>query len=261
MAPPDRPLAGPRIQIEDDRTGMLVPVLRRAFLDNLVALQGKSQHTATARDRFFALAYTVRDRLFHRWIRTHQTYYEADARRVYYLSAEFLVGRSLANNLHNLGIYQQAKDALAELGVVLEDVLEQEVDAGLGNGGLGRLAACFLDSMATLALPGMGYGLRYEFGIFRQEIKDGQQVEHPDEWLRWGNPWEIARPEYTTPVRFGGRTEQVPDGRGGFKVRWHAAEAVLGVPYDTPVAGFGNDTVNTMRLWRARASEEFDLEL
>ena len=249
------------IHIEDDRTGMLVPVLRRAFLDNLQSLQGKTRQSATPRDLFFALAYTVRDRLFHRWIATQKAYDEADPKRTYYLSAEFLVGRSLACNLMNLGIYGKTKQALAELGVNLDDVLEQEADAGLGNGGLGRLAACFLDSMATLALPGVGYGLRYEFGIFRQEIKDGHQVEHPDDWLRFGNPWEIARPEYTETVHFGGHTERVPDGAGGFRVLWHAAEAVLGVPYDTPVSGYGNDTVNTMRLWRARASEEFDLEV
>ncbi len=264
MATPPPDASPPQITIEDDRTGMLVPVLRRAFLDNLVSLQGKSHVTATVRDRFFALAYTVRDRLFHRWIETHRTYYEQDARRVYYLSAEFLVGRSLGNNLRNLGIYERSRDALAELGVNIEDVLEQEVDAGLGNGGLGRLAACFLDSMATLALPGVGYGLRYEFGIFRQEInKDGQQIEHPDEWLRLGNPWEIARPEYSVTVHFGGRTERVPlfDGAGGFKVRWLPSEGVVGIPYDTPVSGHATDTVNTMRLWRARASEEFDLEL
>ncbi len=249
------------VHIEDDRTGMLVPVLRRAFLDNLVSLQGKTRESATARDLFFALAYTVRDRLFHRWIATQQTYDQADPKRVYYLSAEFLVGRSLACNLMNLGIYGKTREALADLGVDLDAVLEEEADAGLGNGGLGRLAACFLDSMATLALPGVGYGLRYEFGIFRQEIKDGHQVEHPDEWLRFGNPWEIARPEYTMTVHFGGHTEREPDGRGGFRVVWQPAEAVLGVPYDTPVSGYGNDTVNTMRLWRARASEEFDLEV
>ncbi|HTM21332.1 MAG TPA: glycogen/starch/alpha-glucan phosphorylase, partial [Kofleriaceae bacterium] len=254
-------MAEQSLHIEDDRTGMVVPVLRRAFLDNLASLQGKNRDSATNRDYFYALAFTVRDRLFHRWIQTQKTYYEADPKRVYYLSAEFLVGRSLANNLYNLGIYDQAKEALGELGVNLADLLEEEADAGLGNGGLGRLASCFLDSMATLALPGVGYGLRYEFGIFRQEIKDGAQVEHPDDWLRFGNPWEIARPEYTVAVRFGGSTERVPDGKGGFKVVWNAAEAVLGVPYDTPISGYKNDTVNTMRLWRARASEEFDLEM
>src|SRR5690349_14776814 len=249
------------IQIEDDRTGMDVPVLRRAFLDNLISLQGKTRKTATKRDLFYALAYTVRDRLFARWITTQQTYYDKDPKRIYYLSAEFLVGRSLANNLLNLGIYDKAKEALAELGFDIHDLLEEEADAGLGNGGLGRLAACFLDSMATLELPGVGYGLRYEFGIFRQEInREGAQIEHPDDWLRFGNPWEIARPEYAVPVHFGGYTQSLPDGRGGFRVVWHPAEAMLGMPYDTPVSGYQNDTVNTMRLWSARASHEFDLE-
>jgi glycogen phosphorylase len=245
--------------IEDDRTGMDVAVLRRAFLDNLMSLQGKSQHTATPHDRFFALAYTVRDRLFHRWIKTQEAYYAADAKRVYYLSAEFLIGRSLTNNLINLGLYERAREALASLGIDLADVLEEEVDPGLGNGGLGRLAACFLDSMATLGLPGYGYGLRYEFGIFNQVIRKGAQVERPDEWLRFGNPWEIARPEFAFEIKLGGHTEQVPDARGGFRVRWVPARSVIGIPYDTPSPGMGNNTVNTMRLWRARASEEFDL--
>jgi glycogen phosphorylase len=247
--------------IEDDRTGMDVAVLRRAFLDNLMSLQGKSQHTATPHDRFFALAYTVRDRLFHRWIRTEEAYQAADAKRVYYLSAEFLIGRSLTNNLINLGLHERAREALAGLGIDLGDLLEHEVDPGLGNGGLGRLAACFLDSMATLGLPGYGYGLRYEFGIFNQVIRKGAQVERPDEWLRTGNPWEIARPELSLEIRMGGRTEHVADGKGGFRAHWVDTRSVIGVAYDTPVAGMGNDTVNTMRLWRARASEEFDLQV
>jgi starch phosphorylase len=253
MTAPSEPL------IEDDRTGMTRPVIARAFVDNLVSLQGKSKITATPRDRFFALAYTVRDRLFHRWIATHQAAYVADARRVYYLSAEYLVGRSLATNLYNLGLWEEARLAMADEGYDLRDLLEEEVDAGLGNGGLGRLAACFLDSLATLGIPAVGYGLRYEFGIFQQVMQQGHQVEVPDEWLRFGNPWEIPRPEYAVTVRFGGQTEAVPDGHGGFRVRWHAEEHVIGIPYDTPVAGFQNDVVNTMRLWRARAANELDL--
>ncbi|MFH0903059.1 MAG: glycogen/starch/alpha-glucan phosphorylase, partial [Pseudomonadota bacterium] len=213
------------------------------------------------RDRFLALAGTVRDRLIQRWIKTQQTYYKVDAKRVYYLSAEYLVGRSLGNNLINVGLYEKLAKALSDLGIEIDDLLEQEVDAGLGNGGLGRLAACFLDSMATLALPGYGYGIRYEFGIFDQEIRQGFQIERPDEWLRVGNPWGIARPEYAFEVKLGGHTERIPDCRGGFKVRWCPAETVLGVPYDTPIPGYGNGTVNTMRLWRARASKEFDLQV
>jgi glycogen phosphorylase len=261
------PPAGPapqrivEIRVEDDRTGMSIETLRRAFSDHLRYFQAKDEHTATARDRFLALATTVRDRLIHRWIATQQAYYQADAKRVYYLSAEFLVGRSLGDNLINVGLYERTREALSGIGVDLEDLLEQEADAGLGNGGLGRLAACFLESMATLALPGYGYGIRYEFGIFDQEIRGGWQVEHPDEWLRFGNPWEIARPEYAHEVRLGGRTELVSDDRGGFRVRWVDTRSVLGVPYDTPVSGHGNDTVNTLRLWRARASQEFDLQV
>jgi glycogen phosphorylase len=248
-----------RIQVEDDRTGMDVEVLRRAFLDNLMSLQGKSQHTATLRDQFFALAYTVRDRLFQRWIKTLEATYAADAKRIYYLSAEFLVGRTLTNALLNLGVYERAREALASLDIKLEDLLEQEVDPGLGNGGLGRLAACFLDSMSTLELCGYGYGIRYEFGSFNQVIRNGWQVERPDEWLRFGNPWEIARPEFAFEIQLGGRTERVADGHGGFRVRWVDTRSILGVPYDTPIPGHGTDHVNTMRLWHARASEEFDL--
>ncbi|HKA90307.1 MAG TPA: glycogen/starch/alpha-glucan phosphorylase [Haliangiales bacterium] len=249
------------IRYEDDRTTTEVEGLRRAFLDNLVSLQGKSMPMATPRDHFFALAYTVRDRLFSRWIKTMETQYGVDAKRVYYLSAEFLIGRLLSNCLLNLGIYDRVREALAGLGIRIEDVLEEEVDAGLGNGGLGRLAACFLDSMATIGLATFGYGIRYEFGIFHQVIRNGQQVERPDEWLRAGNPWEIARPEFAFEVKLGGHTVLVPDGHGGFRVRWVPAQTVLGVPYDTPIIGFGNDAVATMRLWRARASEEFDLEV
>jgi starch phosphorylase len=249
------------IRYEDDRTTTEVEGLRRAFLDNLVSLQGKSMQMATPRDHFFALAYTVRDRLFSRWIKTMEAQYGQNSKRVYYLSAEFLIGRLLANNLLNLGIYGRVRDALGQLGIRIEDVLEEEVDAGLGNGGLGRLAACFLDSMATIGVPTFGYGVRYEFGIFHQVIRNGQQVERPDEWLRSGNPWEIARPEFAFEIKLGGHTVLVPDGQGGFRVRWVPAQTVLGIPYDTPIAGFGNDAVATMRLWRARASEEFDLEV
>src|SRR5205823_10945828 len=163
---------------------------------------------ATARDRFLSLALTVRDRLIERWIATQPRYYRRDAKRVYYLSAEFLMGRALLSNLLNLGLYETPRAAMRMIGLATTDLLEQEVDAGLGNGGLGRLAACFLDSMATLDIPGYGYGIRYEFGMFDQEIKDGHQVEKPDEWLRLGNPWELPRPEYGLPVRFGGHLEE-----------------------------------------------------
>jgi starch phosphorylase len=231
-----------------------------SFTNHLLYSLAKDQYSATARDRFMSLALTVRDRLIERWISTQQRYYRRDAKRVYYLSAEFLMGRALANNLLNLGLYDTAREAMRMMGLEVSDLLEQEVDAGLGNGGLGRLAACFLDSMATLDIPGYGYGIRYEFGMFDQEIKAGWQVEKPDEWLRFGNPWEMPRPEYWVPVGFGGRTEEHFD-HGRLKVHWAPEEQVIGVAYDTPIAGYGNATVNTLRLWRARASEEFDLTL
>src|SRR4051812_15175780 len=230
-----------------------------SFTNHLLYSLAKDQYSATARDRFLSLALTVRDRLIERWIATQQRYYRRDAKRVYYLSAEFLMGRALLSNLLNLGLYETARESMRMIGLDIADVLEQEVDAGLGNGGLGRLAACFLDSMATLDIPGYGYGIRYEFGMFEQEIKDGWQVERPDEWLRLGNPWEISRPEYGVPVRFGGHVEEASDDHGQFRVRWTGGEQVVGMPYDTPIAGYGCNTVNTMRLWRARASTDFDL--
>src|SRR5713226_4389059 len=231
-----------------------------SFTNHLLYSLAKDQYSATARDRFMSLALTVRDRLIERWISTQQRYYRRDAKRVYYLSAEFLMGRALANNLLNLGLYDTAREAMRMMGLEVSDLLEQEVDAGLGNGGLGRLAACFLDSMATLDVPGYGYGIRYEFGMFDQEIKAGWQIEKPDEWLRFGNPWEMPRPEYWVPVGFGGRTEEHFD-HGQLRIHWAPEEQVIGVAYDTPIAGYGNATVNTLRLWRARASEEFDLTL
>ncbi|MBI2895940.1 MAG: glycogen/starch/alpha-glucan phosphorylase [Deltaproteobacteria bacterium] len=245
--------------VDDDRTGLTPEALRRAFLDHLTFSQAKDDHTATPRDRFIALALAVRDRLVHRWIRTQKAYYRANPKRVYYLSLEYLMGRALGNNMLNLGLYDDYRSVLAELGLDLDALREEESDAGLGNGGLGRLAACFLDSMATLSLPAYGYGIRYEFGIFDQRIRDGYQVEVPDEWLRFGNPWEIARPEYTTTVRFGGHVQEALDASGNLRARWLDTSNVLGFPYDTPIAGYGNATVNTLRLWRARASAEFDL--
>ncbi|HQP37376.1 MAG TPA: glycogen/starch/alpha-glucan phosphorylase, partial [Polyangiaceae bacterium] len=253
--------SSPRIRVEDDRTGMLPVVLDRAILDHLYYTRGKTLATATAHDLFMSVAYASRDRLVRRWIETQKTYYEQDPKRVYYLSAEFLMGRALANNLISLGIYDSVKQVLAARGVALDDVLESESDAGLGNGGLGRLAACFLDSMAALSLPGYGYGIRYQFGIFEQVIRNGAQVERPEEWLKHGNPWEIRRPERSVHVHFYGRSEHYYDDAGAWRARWVDTQAVVGVPFDTPVAGYGNETVNTLRLWQASASEEFDLSV
>ncbi|GAB4233212.1 MAG: glycogen/starch/alpha-glucan phosphorylase [Elainellaceae cyanobacterium] len=249
------------IHVEDDRTGTNVKTLKRALADNLYYIQGKDENFATLYDYYMALAYTVRDRLVHRRIRTAQTYFEKDVKVVYYLSAEFLIGRLLINNLINLGLYEPINQALKESGLSLDDLIEREEEPGLGNGGLGRLAACFLDSMATLEIPATGYGIRYEFGIFDQEIRDGWQVEHPDNWLQFGNPWEIARPDYMVEVKFGGHTESYTDGEGHYRVRWVPRVTVYGSPYDTPIPGYGCNTVNTLRLWAARAGQDFDFHV
>uniref|UniRef100_A0AAY4ABE9 Alpha-1,4 glucan phosphorylase n=1 Tax=Denticeps clupeoides TaxID=299321 RepID=A0AAY4ABE9_9TELE len=215
----------------------------------------KDRNVATKRDYYFALANTVRDHLVGRWIRTQQHYYEKDPKRVYYLSLEFYMGRTLQNTMVNLAMENACDEATYQLGLDMEELEEMEEDAGLGNGGLGRLAACFLDSMATLGLAAYGYGIRYEFGIFNQKIVNGWQVEEADDWLRYGNPWEKARPEYMRPVHFYGRTEHHPDG-----VKWVDTQVVLALPYDTPVPGYRNNVVNTMRLWSAKAPCEFNLK-
>jgi len=249
------------ILVEDDRTGMHPVVLRRAFTDHVEFSRSRDLESSTVYDRYVALSLSIRDRLVQRWVKTQRTYYEQDAKRAYYLSAEFLLGRALVSNLQALDVYDAYRDVLKDLGIDLHDLVELEPDAGLGNGGLGRLAACLLESTATLGFPCAGYGIRYEFGIFEQVIRDGYQVERADEWLRFGNPWEIERPEYTVTVSFGGRTEQIGDGHGGFRVVWIPADQVHGVPYDTPVAGFHTNTVNTLRLWAARAGQDFDFSL
>jgi starch phosphorylase len=248
------------IQIEDDRTGINVETLKRAFLDNLFYIQAKFPKIATKNDYYMALAFTVRDRLLNRWLNTTQTYLEKAPRMVAYLSAEFLMGPHLGNNLIDLGIYNVVKQAMEELGLNLGDLLEQEEEPGLGNGGLGRLAACYIDSLATLEIPAIGYGIRYEYGIFDQEIKDGWQVEITDKWLRYGNPWEVVRPEAELEVKFGGHSEAYTDEYGRYRVRWVPYKVAKGVPYDTPILGFQTNTANTLRLWKAEAPESFDFE-
>ena len=220
----------------------------------------KDQYTATAHDNFLALALAIRDRLVRRWILTQQRYHKTNVKRVYYLSMEFLIGRLMGNNIINLGLWDQVKEAMEELGFDLEELREQEVDAGLGNGGLGRLAACFLDSMATLGIPAHGYGIRYDYGIFHQKIENGHQIERPDGWLRLGNPWEFARPEYTVKVQFYGRTKTVKGKDDKLKVKWVDTEDILAMPYDIPIPGYKNDVVNTLRLWSAKSGEAFDFE-
>ncbi|MCW5666594.1 MAG: glycogen/starch/alpha-glucan phosphorylase [Piscinibacter sp.] len=247
-------------QDEEGRTGLSADALKRAFLDNLFCVQGKFPALATRTDYHLALAHAVRDRLLQRWISTAAAYTKQGARTIGYLSAEFLMGPHLGNNLINLGIRGAAEQALAELGLDLDSLLAAEVEPGLGNGGLGRLAACYIDSMATLGLPALGYGIRYEHGIFQQEIADGWQVEKTDRWLRYHNPWELMRPEWTVEVRLGGRTERYADATGRERVRWVADRTVNGIPYDTPILGFNTATANTLRLWRAEAPEAFDLD-
>ncbi len=208
---------------------------------------------------FEAMALTVRDRIMYQWHQTWQRHSQPDTRKAYYLSLEFLIGRALGNHLLNLGIEQQTHDALMSVAVELEDVIEEEPDAGLGNGGLGRLAACFMDSCATLDLPVIGYGIRYEYGMFRQLIHKGYQQEEPDHWLRDGDPWEVARPEFQQTIHFGGRTEHFHDKEGVKHVRWVDTEDVIAIPYDMPISGYRNETVNTLRLWKATSTEVFSL--
>jgi starch phosphorylase len=242
----------------DERVALSKEAFKHAFLDNLFYVQGKIPALATQHDYYMALAYTVRDRMLHRWISTAATYTKHGSRTVAYFSAEFLMGPHLGNNLINLGIYEQVRQAIGELGFDFDALLSSEDEPGLGNGGLGRLAACFLDSLATLEIPTLGYGIRYEFGIFQQEIVDGWQVEKTDKWLRFGNPWEIARPEWAVEVKLGGHTERYTDEHGRLRVRWVPSRTVRGVPYDTPILGYRVNTANTLRLWCAEAPESFD---
>jgi len=244
---------------ENDRTGLSKAALKKAFLDNLFYMQGKFPALATMNDYYMALAYTVRDRLLQRWISTAETYTRLHSRTVTYFSAEFLLGPHLGNNLLNLGIQEPVGEAMRDLGLSLDELIGQEEEPGLGNGGLGRLAACFLDSLATLEIPAIGYGIRYEFGIFDQDIVNGEQVELTDKWLHNGNPWEITRPEWTVEVKLGGHVHHYDDAQGRHHANWIPDWTVLGVPYDTPILGYRNATANTLRLWRAEAPESFDL--
>ena len=230
------------------------------FANHIEYSRSKDQYTATLIDLYFSMALTVRDRLVEQWIKTQQIYHQKDVKRVYYLSAEYLMGRALVNNLINLDIYGQTLEAMDKIDLDLEKIIDQEPDAGLGNGGLGRLAACFLDSMATLMIPAIGYGIRYEFGIFEQEIRNMGQHECPDEWLKYGNPWEIERPEYSFIVKFYGKVDEEWGPDGTTIRQWTNTKDIVGVAYDTPIAGYGNITVNTLRLWSAHATREFNLD-
>ncbi len=240
------------------RTGLSEESIRLAFLDNLFYVQGRFLEVASLNDKYKALAYTIRDRLLHRWVNTTRTYQQVNPRTVCYFSAEYLPGPFMGNNLLNLGIEENTRKALAGLGVDFDELLEHEEEPGLGNGGLGRLAACFMDSLATLQIPATSYGIRYEFGIFNQEIRHGEQVETTDNWLRYGNPWEVRRPNIAYEVKLGGHTEQYQDDAGRLRVRWIPSETFQGIAIDTPILGHGVNTVNLLRLWTAEASEGFD---
>jgi len=240
------------------RSGLSVADLKQSFLDNLFCGLGRVPAAATPNDTYTALALTIRDRVLKQGVRTLEAYSEQNTRVVAYLSAEFLPGPHLANNLLNLGLTEPARQAMAELGLSLDALIEQEEEPGLGNGGLGRLASCYLDSLASVEVPAVGYGIRYEFGIFDQTIQDGWQVEITDKWLRLGNPWEIARPEIAYDVKFGGHTEPGQDDQGRYDVRWIPETIVKGVAYDTPILGYRVGTCNPLRLWKAEAVESFD---
>jgi starch phosphorylase len=246
----------------DVRAGLDASTITRALLENLTCHQARLPHHATPHDWYVAMAYTIRDRLINRCLTTIDAISQAGtpAKVVAYLSAEFLPGPHLGNSLINLGIWPAAQEALSTVGQDLAAILEQEEDPGLGNGGLGRLAACYMDSLATLSIPAMGYGIRYEFGIFDQAIRDGWQMELTDKWLRFGNPWEIARPDVAYDVGFGGHTEHGVDADGRYRVRWWPGQVVKGVAYDTPVPGYHVRTANLLRLWKAEAIESFDFD-
>jgi glycogen phosphorylase len=249
-----------RIRRADVRVGSGAEAIYEALVDNLYYVQAKLPEHATRNDWYMALAYTVRDRMLKQYIQTLNTITGADptAKIVAYLSAEFLTGPHLGNGLINLGLWRDVEEAVSKAGQNLAALLEQEEEPGLGNGGLGRLAACYMDSLSTLNIPAIGYGIRYEFGIFDQAIRDGWQVELTDKWLRFGNPWEIVRSEVTFEVMFGGSTEPYHDERGHYRVRWIPANVVKGVAYDTPVPGYRVPTTNLLRLWKAEAAESFD---
>ena len=246
--------------LDAGRRSTRVDALKNRISDHITYTLARDRATATDRDVYFGTAWTIRDRLAEKWAATQARYHRQDAKRVYYLSLEFLMGRALGNALLNLGLQDATAEALEELGYQLEDMEDAEPDAGLGNGGLGRLAACYLDSMATLGLPGYGYGIRYEHGIFRQDLVEGRQVERPDNWLHDENPWEIARPDRTYRVKLYGRVHSRADAQQRIHYEWVDTSDVLAMAYDVPVPGFDSNTVNTLRLWAAKATEEFDLE-
>lgn len=233
---------------------------KQSILQHLTRTLARDRFTATSRDWWLATCFAVRDRVLERFLKTMETHNRQDVRRVYYLSLEYLMGRLLTNNLLATGLYETAREALAELGHDIAEIEEEEYDMGLGNGGLGRLAACFLDSLATLDLPAVGYGIHYEFGLFKQEIVQGRQVERADNWLRFGNPWQVVRPEYAQEVMVYGQVDQVFNESGEGHPVWHGGHRFLGVPWDVPICGYGAHTINFLRLWESRAGQDFDFQ-
>jgi len=252
---PKTPKRNPKNKVTAD---IKLPPVKQGLQQHLIFSTFKTSDAATPRDWYEAASYTVRDHVVERWVKTAESYYKDDPKRVYYLSLEFLIGRMLSNTALNLGLNDELKEGLVALGRDLETTVEIENDAALGNGGLGRLAACFLDSMATMDIPAAGYGIRYEYGMFRQSIENGQQVENPDNWLRYGNIWEFQRPEAHYNIRFYGHVVTYPED-GCQAQRWVDAEHVVAMAYDVPVPGYGTETVNNLRLWAAKAAREFDL--
>ena len=246
-------------KLELDKPALDAPSIKRSISNRLMYSIGKDPITATDRDWFYSAAAVVRERLIERWMETMRSYYREDTKRVYYLSMEFLMGRTLMNSMLNIGCDEGFRKAMNEMGLELENIRDMENDAALGNGGLGRLAACFLDSMATLGIPGYGYGIRYEYGMFNQRIENGQQVEHPDNWLRYGNPWEFPRPEVLYQVKFHGRVVNYADEKGQARFHWVDSDDVMAMAHDYPIPGYDTDTVNNMRLWAAKSTRDFDL--
>src|SRR5689334_9226543 len=240
--------AVPQIQLPA-RLGLDAESIRRDFTEKLFYELMKFPGVATTNDYYLALSYVIRDRLLERWVRSARTFFDGEHRSVVYLSAEYLLGPQLGNALLALGIEREARTALQSMGLSLDELIEHEEEPGLGNGGLGRLAACFMDSLATLEYPAIGHGIRYEFGIFDQSIRDGWQVERTDRWLKLGNPWEVRRFEIAHPVGFGGYVEHEDDGQGGFRARWNPSRIVRGIPSDTPVLGYATENCNFLRLW------------
>lgn len=235
--------------------------MKSSILSHLRYTLARHPESATPDEWWTATSYAVRDRILDRFMETQKVHHKKKVRRAYYLSLEYLMGRLLVNNLYNTGMYEQARDALKELGQDIDVIADEELDMGLGNGGLGRLAACFLDSLASLDLPAIGYGIRYEFGLFRQEFKDGSQVEHPDAWMEKGCPWEVMRPNYAQRIKLYGRVEHRIDDKGSFCPEWVDFKTIEGVPYDIAIVGYGGGTINFLRLWDSKASKEFDLEI